>query len=539
MTKTAQGQEVPVKAVGSSSFGRYAKISSEKTYNMFESENWLVNYSGYKVAAQIKPSGEGRGIFRSIRGNFMLVVVNSEVWQLNSALGAILIGNLASNTSEVFMDENLNSQICIVDGVNAYIYNWSLPPNLTIQKDNGGPGPLFDGSLIPNYVTYHNTYFLFGNGNSTSNGAAWYAYGFDTPTTIIKISQLALQTKPDHAIAILRIPAQSANVLVFGTSVCEIHTQIGGLQNYRRVNSISVDYGCISVSTIAASDNFIMWLAVNAENAPVIMVYAGQAATPVSTDGIDYVMGTLKRPDKSTALFSRVDGHLFYQITFFDPQDNLTLAFDFESKKFFHLSDQYLDYHPARQYAYFNQQTYFCSLNNGSIYVIDTDITVIDENVPGQAVDQNLIYDMQRVRITDNMIQPGSDRFVVSRLTLTIEQGQDPEVTGLSLNNVTYIVTEEGDLVLSEWGAPLVTEESWGGQSSYTMPYQPRVDLSISKDSGITWSNTVGRGLNPVGYRQNILHWDSLGACNSVTFKFRFWGRARFVVGSCVMEIRE
>jgi len=529
MTKTSQGQDVPVAAVGSSSFGRYAKISSEKTYNMFVSDSWLVNYPGYQVVAKLLPSGEGRGIFRSIRGGFMLVVVNSEVYQLNTALGAILIGNLASNTGEVFMDENLNNQICVVDGVNAYIYNYSLPPNITIQSVGGG--------LIPKYVTYHNTYFLFGNGNTTSNGAAWYAYGYNSPTTIIQISQLALQTKPDYAIAVIRIPAQSANVLVFGTSVCEIHTQIGGTQNYRRVNSISVDYGCISVSTIAASDNFIMWLAVNAENAPVIMVYAGQGATPVSTDGIDYVMGTLKRPDKSTALFSRVDGHLFYQITFFDPQDNLTLAFDFESKKFFHLSDQYLNYHPARQYAYFNQQTYFASINNACIYSIDTDITVINENVPGQTLDPALVFDMQRIRITDNMIQPNSDRFVVNRLTLTIEQGQDPNAFPPS--NITYVITEQGDLVLSEWGVPIVTEDSWGGGPTYTMPYQPRVDLSISKDSGVTWSNTVGRQLNPIGYRQNILHWDSLGACNTITFKFRFWTTARTVIGPCSMEIHE
>src|SRR5882757_5751980 len=111
MTKTTQGQDVPVAAIGSSSFGRYAKISSEKTYNLFVSDQWLINYPGYQVVAKLLPSGEGRGIFRSIRGGFMLVVVNSEVYQLNTALGAILIGNLASNTGEVFMDENLNSQI--------------------------------------------------------------------------------------------------------------------------------------------------------------------------------------------------------------------------------------------------------------------------------------------------------------------------------------------------------------------------------------------------------------------------------------------
>ncbi|MES2356267.1 MAG: hypothetical protein V4568_18050 [Pseudomonadota bacterium] len=536
MTKKTGIQQIPVNVVGSSTYGRFAKISAAKTLNMFistagegdSSEAWLVNFPGYKAVLQILTAGEGRGIFRSIRGNFMLAVINANVYRINENLGATLIGALASDSGEVYMDENLNNQICIVDGTNAYIYNHSLAPNLTIQS--------LSGSLVPNYVTYHNTFFLFGNGNTTGNGAAWYAYSFASATTISQTTQLALQTKPDYAIAVKRIPSQSANVLVFGTAVCEVHQQVGGIQNYRRVNAISVDYGCLNVSTIDAADQYIAWLGVNEFNAPVIMVYSGQGSATISSDGISYELGKIKFPAQSTAAFVRVDGHLMYQLTFYNEVDNVTYLYDFKTKMFFNLSDQHLNFHPARRYAYFNQKTYFVSLTSTKIYEINPDFTVIDENVSG--TDANNIYDMQRIRITDTFAQDDSDRFIANRLTLTIEQGTDPDATGAAAQE-TNIITEPGFTppltdIITEGGIDIVME----GASTAGPAYNPRVDLSISTDGAETWSSTVPYYMNLLGYRRNIMNWNRMGAVNTITFKFRFWGRFRFIVNNAYMEIK-
>ena len=118
-------QQVPVKVVGSSTFGLYPKISAEKTFNMFISDGWLVNYAGYRrINGQIDGS-EGRALFHSIRGNFLIVVVDDKVYEVNSALGAQQIGTLSTRVGEVFIDENLTSQICIVDGNDAWIYNYT------------------------------------------------------------------------------------------------------------------------------------------------------------------------------------------------------------------------------------------------------------------------------------------------------------------------------------------------------------------------------------------------------------------------------
>ncbi len=550
MRKTTGGRRIPINVVGSSTYGRYNKVSSSKTYKMYMSKGgkndddfWLVNTAGYQRIYDLLPSGVGRGIFASIRGNIIIAVVNSSVFSLDPNLNPTLIGMLTTVNGEVFIDENLNSQICIVDGVNAYIYNYSLPPNLTIQ---GGLG-----NLIPNFVEYHNTFFLFGNADRTTNGAAWYAFQFATPTTIVIATpgQFALQTKPDFALAVVRLPGQGNNVLVLGEAVCEVWTQVGGVENYRRNNTINIDYGCISVSTISRSDNFVAWLAINEYSAPVIRIYSGQESTPISSMGIDYDLSIIRHPSESTAMFLMQDGHLMYQLTFYNPEDNLTFLFDFTTKQFFHLSDAHLNYHPSRNYVYYNGVIYFISLNNASIYESSTDITTYNENILNAAVqDPDLNMDIQRIRICDTIQEDDSAQFRVNNFVFTMEQGIDPLASALAIaNNVNELIAEDSvpgydNVIFSEFDGPLLNENSGGpgggpGLPNNNIPYIPRVDLSISRDGGITWSNTVARNLNPLGYRQNIINWSNMGICNSMTFKLRFWGMDRFVVNNGVVDI--
>lgn len=503
--ETPNAEAIPIEVCGSSTFGRYQKIASGLTVNMFISDDWMVNFAGYQKYVQLSENGKGRGIFRSVRRNIIVAVTNSEVWVLSLVDRPIKAGDLATFQGDVFMAENLNNQICIVDGQNAYIISPDLPYSLTTQA--------LTDNLIPTYVKYHNTFFLFGNGDKSPNGAAWYAYEYLDPTHIIKNSQFAIQTKPDYAIAVERLPGQGNNVLVFGSTVCEIFTQVGGIENYVRNKAINIDYGCASVSTIASSDQFIAWLAVNESNAPVIMIFSGQTAIPVSSDGIDYLLGSLKHPEQSTAMFYRIDGHLFYHLTFYHEDDNLTLAYDFITKKFYNLTDEKLNYHSAAEVIYYEKDLYFISLRNACIYKMSTDFTTYNDNLENAAPDiinPDLNYIIPRMRICESVRRPDSSRFIANSFVLTIEQGNDTAVTELSIDQ--SIVNQ-------------------------TLTYIPRVDLSLSKDSGITWGSIVGKNLQPSGKRKNILTWGNMGVANDLTIKLQFWGSSRFVVNNAVLEI--
>ena len=48
ITRGDNFKPVPLNIVGSSVFGRYSKISTERTTNMFISQDFLVDYTGYQ-----------------------------------------------------------------------------------------------------------------------------------------------------------------------------------------------------------------------------------------------------------------------------------------------------------------------------------------------------------------------------------------------------------------------------------------------------------------------------------------------------------
>jgi hypothetical protein len=542
---TPGSQQIPIQIAGSSTYGRYDKIASGLTFNMFISEGWLVNFAGYKKLVQLNAQGESvRGMFKSTRGNFVIAVCGSLVYKITPAFAANqLLGNLETSSGEVFMDENLNSQVCIVDGLNAYIYNYST--NSAIVKQTGGP---LATTLVPNHVSFHNTFFNIGNAVQDGNGARWFTFGYTSATVISEISNQTISTKPDSALAVERLPGQSNNVIVFGKTVCEIWTAIGGLQNYRRNSSVNIDYGCASINTIAVSDQYVAWLAANEDNQPVIMIFSGEGAQRISSDGIDFVLSKIKKPSDSTAFFFRQDGHLFYQLTFYGDGDHLTLIYDLNTQKFFNLTDYNSDFHPARDVVYFNNKMIFASLKNGYLYETSSTITVYNENLSSNRVvwDPLAIHEIPRIRVCESIRRPDSGRFITNSFVFTMAQGDDPNVTGLSLNSSyeqNMITEDTGDTMITEDGQLMITENSLPntgsgmGGNPQNLTYQPRVDMSFSKDSGVTWSNYVGRGLNPIGVRQNIITWGNLGRSNDMTIKLRFWGLSSFVVTDGIVEV--
>jgi len=540
MRQTPNAKREKVNIVGGNSFGRYPKISLASTYNMYISDGWLVNTAGYERAANLLADGVGRGIFLSTRGNFLIAVVNSQVLRIDTPLNITVIGTLTTTVGEVFIDENLNQQIAIVDGVNIYIYNWSLFPNLTVQTPVGG--------LTPNYIEYHNTFFLVGNSNQqAANGSAWYVFQYTAATTIGVVPNgggvFAIQTKPDNALAVIRLPGQSNNVFVMGTTVSEIWVQVGGLQNYRRNSTYNIDYGCASISTIARSDTFVAWLAINERNSPVIMTFDGREAKPISGFGIDHILSHIKYPAQSTAMLYKLSGHLLYQLTFYNPADNYTFLYDFNTQMFFWLTDHNLNFHPAREYVLFNGTSYFISLTNGALYETSTELTTYNENLKSIYPPNPLInYEIPRVRVCDTLYSDDSAQFRPNSFVMTIEQGQDTNYYDIVGDNPihTEIDSPLSDVpIYTEGGLPIYLEGQFPGYELDfgQIPFKPRVDLSISIDGAQSFGNPVSRVLNPVAHRQNILNWEKMGACNSWTPMLRFWNMSRFVAYNGMVDV--
>src|SRR5688572_3659586 len=158
-------EKVPLNIVGSSTFGRYPKISNERTYNMFVSDNFMVPYAGYKIAIPSSrfstTAREGRGAFTSTKLNRLVVVIDNKVYlakiTFNQLYGTvqnfstIQIGTLQTSSGVVYITENNKPQIAISDGTSIYIYDPTLTPSFKVISTT---------SFIPGYITFHDTYFI-------------------------------------------------------------------------------------------------------------------------------------------------------------------------------------------------------------------------------------------------------------------------------------------------------------------------------------------------------------------------------------------
>jgi hypothetical protein len=261
------------------------------------------------------------------------------------------------------------------------------------------------------------------------------------------------------------------------------------------------------------------------------MISEGGGFTHLSTDGIDFKLADLISPGSSYAFFYKIDGHVFYQITFYDPRDNYTLIYDFTTKRFFYLTDENMNFHIAEVVAFFNNTYYFVSLKDSSIYEMSGNYTNYDYTDPTTLVTNQ--YEIPRMRICNQMELADTQRFIANSLTFAIEQGVDVNFPGSTLS---YIATESG-LVLSletEYGyvPPFITTEE------RVNPYVPRIDMCVSRDGGETFGNFVQYRMNPLGDRKNRVVFYNLGQVNALAFQFRFWSLDRVTVSNGVFQAR-
>lgn len=527
---------------------------------MFVSDNFLVPYSGYKLAIPSSDLGNstvGRGIHASTKLNRLIAVFGNNVYLINVTFDqqqqkvttsqAIKIGELQTSSGVVYIAENNKPQICISDGVNIYIYDTLLTPSFQVITTTFTPGQ----------VDFHDTYFL----------CAASADGFYTPpanNTWRLSGQNAgeswpddsahiglLQTKPDNSQAVVRFPGKGNMIFVFGETVVEPWFDLGyQLFPYQRNTTYTCDYGVLNPATIASLDKYVVWLGVNEKSAPVVCASDGGLPKLITTDGFDYVLANLQNPTDSQAFMIRQDGHLFYHINFYT--DNLSFFIDFfedGTQKIYHACDEDNNYFIASAVAYFNTQYYFVSRNNGNLYAFDTVFTTYDgEEIP-------------RIRVCKNIRSIEQDYFIANDVGFTIESGNTNYVEQdlgpiylitqdgnklVTEGGPIFFVTQDGNFLTAQNGENLVSQQVDTTDYFYLISQQdyiehtvPRVDMSISIDGGEHFSSYDAQYLPSIGNRKNKLMWWQLGACNDLVCQFRFWGLGRFVATDGVVNIRQ
>lgn len=529
----------------------------------------MVPYAGYKVgvkADQFNNGVEGRAVFTSTKFDKLVVVIDKNVYLVTVNFSqqqmkviydqVIFIGSLQTTTGVVYIAENNKPQIGISDGTAFYIYDPTLSPVFQTIPLNFTPG----------YLTFHDTYFILAASDdnfysppanntwrlsASNDGTSW-------PSTTNKIG--LLQTKPDNVQAVVRFPSKGNMIFVMGSIVTEAWFDTGAqLFPYQRNNQFNIDYGCLSPATVAYMDEIVVWLAQNEKSGPIIVYSNGGMPQKITTDGIDYLFSTLQNPQDSQAFLYRQDGHLFYHINFYS--DNLSLFYDFITQKFYHASDQNLNYFIASEVAYINNQYYFVSRNNGNLYAFDTQFYTYQDVNPAGVIET---HEIPRIRTCANIRSPDQEYRIINDVGFTIESGetdyqqqslgeiilitQDRHILetqgdfiGLVYQDGNYAETQDLNLLVSQQNA--TGTEAWliaqqEGNTGFSDLSLPHVDLSISTDGGASFGNQWAYYLPAIGHRKNRLMWWQCGIANDFVPQFKFWGLGRFVVTDGIANTR-
>lgn len=564
-------KEIPLDIVGSSTFGRYPKISTAKTVNMFISDGFLVDYAGYAIAIPMSAfvhGGKGRGCFTSTKLNSIVAIVGGWVYLVEISYQQLLptiftysvtpVGAMQSTTGNVSITENNIPQVVVSDFKNLYVYDplnsGSPVTTFYIGTADGNGAPL---KFTPGYVDFHDNYIIVtaSNDNNYSPAAnnTWYLSSFNGTTKQIfwendPTTVGLLQTKPDDIQAVVRFPSKGNAILVIGSIVTEAWFDQGlELFPYVRSNAYNIDYGTINPATIARADDLVVWLAQNEKSGPIIIYTRGQSFQKITTDGIDFLFANLKNPADSQGFIFRQDGHLIYHLNFYT--DNFSLFYDFNTEKFFHATDENGNHFIANSMVFFNNQYYFLSNSDGNMYAFDTIFTTYNG------------AEIPRMRICSNTRLPKQEYFIVNDLGFTIEQGtteaqkqstgaqffvtQDGKKLITQANNI-FFVTQDGKLLGTQDGKNIVSQQNdlsdfffLIDQNPGYLYINPRVDLSVSIDGGESFGNDMPYNMNPLGKRKNKIQWWQGGAANDFVPRFKFWGLGRFVAYDGVLNIRQ
>lgn len=529
-------QEIPLKMVGGNHFGRYDKISVEQTWNMIISDEGLVPYAGYKNVKDQSPTLEGRGIYSSSNGQLMLAIWGAQAYLIKqSSFGLFTItpitgGLLATSTGDVFISENNNAEIAFTDGVHIYVYNWMTVTfkTSTIGTPGANEFAVPVALTAPGYISFQNGRLIVANTDSSN----WYLSDENQatvwPNTANRVG--ALQTKPDKVQAAVPSPGGGNNLYLFGHNVIEQWQDVGtALFPYQRSSTFNVDYGTVNASSIAAMDDYVVWISSNENSGATLMVIEGNRATSISTDGIDFKLANLQHPDNCTGFLFRQDGHVIYQFTF--PQDNLSYAYDFTTKEFFTVTDQNLDFHIARNVVFFNNDYYFVSLKGGNLYRFGTQYTDFDYG-------SDVIHEMPRLRVTPPIRLPSQRMFIIKSIGFTVENGQPNVFTTttstttigdtLATEGLLNIATENGTLIADEGGIT-VTNATYVTASEV-------IDLAVSRDGGESFGNSWRQNMNHTGKRRSRFIYQRGGQANDLTCQLRFSGYGRFVAFDGIVE---
>src|SRR5690606_20496299 len=121
----------------------------------------------------------------------------------------------------------------------------------------------------------------------------------------------------------------------------------------------------------------------------------------------------------------------------------------------------------------------------------------------------------------------------VNQFSFAVENGVEPNVNFQYVCSGHILGEESGAIMYDEDDLPLLLE---GGSC---LVYRPRIDVTISKNGGETYSSAVPYFMHTTGTYKNQPRFNQLGEANLFTIQMRFWGFGAVVITDGILEVRQ
>lgn len=375
------------------------------------------------------------------------------------------IGTLLSTTGIVSMADN-GYQLMLVDGFNGWIYDYQTG-NFSVISDEYFPGNAA-GTRAPTHVGYLDTYFIVNVADSDTYYWSEPYYkntdGSDYSPSVPNgywdpVNSGKKIGRPDNITAL----AVCNNYLwLFGANSNEIHYDTGDYngQLFARYEGAILNFGCNAKNSVAVINNNVFWLA--SDTTGTIGVFTNEGVQPkrVSTVGIEQIIQEFSKYTDAVGYAYSQLSHTFYVLQF--PTANRTFVYDLVTDSWHERT--LLDSSSGRLQMY---PAMFCTRNY--------DMTICGH------ISHSAVFELDPLYYQND--NPG-----------------DTGVTYIRCAKNTPILFAAGNMARYDQ-VQIVCNQGYG--TSVNTPAgvgkSPRVFLSYSNDTGVTWSNTREAPLGEMG----------------------------------------
>jgi hypothetical protein len=281
-------------------------------------------------STQTQALADTRVIFQSSFNDRLILSTNDDIYYIENGL-LVEVGTIIHSSFAVRMAENQQGQVCIVNGVGAWIFNQSANTLLKLDSDNNG----FDIDN-PTDVTSLDTSLIVTGGTdkrwivSAANDAITWAAN-EVVETDVRVGNL------------IGVESLDNNLYIFGEG--GVQRWIPSIERVPNSFPFSQDptyqdsYGLNSTASLVSQNNELFYLSNDGE----IRHMTPQGKRTISNDGIQSIINGYKDTDKAYGSYYYYKGNHLYQLTFetdkncfiycseagkFSESDDLIIGFD-------------------------------------------------------------------------------------------------------------------------------------------------------------------------------------------------------------------